>query len=651
MAIKIGGTTIINDSRDGVNFNSIGVGTTNPKSTLDVNGNLNVSGISTFSQQIVLENNIRVGNNTTGNSITSGTKNIFIGDNAGAQITGGSNNIILGNLDNDVIGANDNNSLVVGYGKTSIISGIITTQTLTNIESGFIFDPVSAILQDELLGNTLTFPQDQVSIGQTVFNVSEGDLQQLLNVIAELELPDLDSGLYFVAHDPTVATGFGGNETLGIFPNNRSRIVAFTGPIGADTITVEDGSLINRDVGDFPYFRNNYRWSIKYVSPLSVVNELVAGTKQVRAVGIGTNNPRFPLDIRNPYATGDESNVPMLFVEGSAVVAGKYLKIGNSSMVLESDGSGNERIKMGSVLLGVSSETSASNTLTATGSISAKSFVESSSVGNSTTTDYHVEYNVIVGYKTTGDLNLGVGSTEIYIVDGNRSPYLHTVQGKIYRFNQEDISNSGNLIKFYIDENGSTEYTTGVTTSGVLAGSTGSFVTLNVTESTPSTLYYDSANGTKVGNIILRSGRQGTSISVLDNTSSNSTYYPTYVDTSSGISTELIVSSTKLNFNPSTGNFSATQFTSLSDENQKTNIRIIDNAMEIVKQLNGVRYDWIDNNKPSIGLIAQDVERVLPEIVETSSDNVKSVSYGNLVGVLIEAIKDLQDQIKELKRK
>jgi hypothetical protein len=71
--------------------------------------------------------------------------------------------------------------------------------------------------------------------------------------------------------------------------------------------------------------------------------------------------------------------------------------------------------------------------------------------------------------------------------------------------------------------------------------------------------------------------------------------------------------------------------------------------MQIVERLDGVRYDWIDNNKPSIGLIAQDVEEVLPEIVETSSDNIKSVSYGNLVGVLVEAIKDLQNQINEIR--
>ena len=139
--------------------------------------------------------------------------------------------------------------------------------------------------------------------------------------------------------------------------------------------------------------------------------------------------------------------------------------------------------------------------------------------------------------------------------------------------------------------------------------------------------------------------------SVTDDTSTNSTYYPVFVDVTTGDPTQTSVSSTKLNFNPSTGNFSATQFTSLSDATKKTNIRTIENSIELTKQLEGVRFDWIDNHKPSLGLIAQEVEKVFPELVETSNDGTKSVSYGNIVGILIEAIKEQQVRIEELERK
>jgi len=100
-----------------------------------------------------------------------------------------------------------------------------------------------------------------------------------------------------------------------------------------------------------------------------------------------------------------------------------------------------------------------------------------------------------------------------------------------------------------------------------------------------------------------------------------------------------------------TGNVTALQFTSTSDRNQKKNITPIKDAINIVNQLEGVRFNWVESNKPSIGVIAQDIERILPEVVETNQNGTKSVLYGNIIGVLIEAIKEQQIQIQELERK
>ena len=139
-------------------------------------------------------------------------------------------------------------------------------------------------------------------------------------------------------------------------------------------------------------------------------------------------------------------------------------------------------------------------------------------------------------------------------------------------------------------------------------------------------------------------------LSVSDDTLTNATRYILFDDATSGTISAINVSSTQLIFNPSTGTLSATVFTSLSDANKKTNIRPIENAIEITKKLEGVRFDWIDSGAPSIGVIAQEVEKVLPELV-VESDGTKSVSYGNIVGVLIEAIKEQQVRIEELERK
>jgi exopolysaccharide biosynthesis protein len=56
------------------------------------------------------------------------------------------------------------------------------------------------------------------------------------------------------------------------------------------------------------------------------------------------------------------------------------------------------------------------------------------------------------------------------------------------------------------------------------------------------------------------------------------------------------------------------------------------------------------DGKPKVGVIAQEVEKVVPEVVATNADGYKSVSYGNLVGVLIEAVKSQQTQIDELRK-
>ena len=78
-----------------------------------------------------------------------------------------------------------------------------------------------------------------------------------------------------------------------------------------------------------------------------------------------------------------------------------------------------------------------------------------------------------------------------------------------------------------------------------------------------------------------------------------------------------------------------------SDKRLKTNIRPIETPLDLVKKLNGVRFDWKDSGNASVGVIAQNVEEVFPELVYTNENGIKSVAYDKLVAVLIEAIKEL----------
>jgi hypothetical protein len=88
--------------------------------------------------------------------------------------------------------------------------------------------------------------------------------------------------------------------------------------------------------------------------------------------------------------------------------------------------------------------------------------------------------------------------------------------------------------------------------------------------------------------------------------------------------------------------------TANSDIKLKENVITIESALEKVLSLRGVEYDRIDSGDHQIGVIAQEVEKIIPEVVY--GDEIKSVAYGNLVGLLIEAIKEQQKEIEEFKK-
>jgi ribosomal protein S8 len=97
-----------------------------------------------------------------------------------------------------------------------------------------------------------------------------------------------------------------------------------------------------------------------------------------------------------------------------------------------------------------------------------------------------------------------------------------------------------------------------------------------------------------------------------------------------------------------TGIITAFDFNSASDSSLKENVYTIENALDTVSQIRGVTFDWKNTKKPSIGVIAQEVEQVLPELV--SDTDPKTVNYNGLIGVLIEAIKELKQEVEELKK-
>ena len=96
---------------------------------------------------------------------------------------------------------------------------------------------------------------------------------------------------------------------------------------------------------------------------------------------------------------------------------------------------------------------------------------------------------------------------------------------------------------------------------------------------------------------------------------------------------------------------------STSDIRLKDNIKVIDNALDKVNSIQGIEFDWIKkegvhgNEGHDIGVIAQEIEKILPDVVTTRDNGYKAVKYEKIVPLLIEAIKELTNEINELKNK
>ena len=91
----------------------------------------------------------------------------------------------------------------------------------------------------------------------------------------------------------------------------------------------------------------------------------------------------------------------------------------------------------------------------------------------------------------------------------------------------------------------------------------------------------------------------------------------------------------------------ALEYITTSDINLKENIKTVENSLNTLTQLRGVSFDWKETGKGSYGVIAQELEEVLPDLINTGE--VKSVNYNGIIGVLIEAVKELKKEIEELK--
>ena len=189
-----------------------------------------------------------------------------------------------------------------------------------------------------------------------------------------------------------------------------------------------------------------------------------------------------------------------------------------------------------------------------------------------------------------------------------------------------------------ISSSGGTTPIIDLSTSGVTAGTYGG------TTQIPVVTIDTYGRATYAANVTFSGGA-----TITDDTTTSASRYPLFADATSGTLSTAYTSSTDLTYNPATGTLSAVIFTSLSDRNVKDNIQVVTNALDTIKQLEGVSFSWKENGNKSYGVIAQDIEQVLPDVVQTNDAGLKTVDYQALSAFLIESIKELKTEIDTLK--
>ena len=100
------------------------------------------------------------------------------------------------------------------------------------------------------------------------------------------------------------------------------------------------------------------------------------------------------------------------------------------------------------------------------------------------------------------------------------------------------------------------------------------------------------------------------------------------------------------------GPVKATSFNATSDLRLKENIKPLENSLNKICSLEGIEFNFKNNKNKMIGFIAQDVEKIVPEVITTANDEneYKSLAYGNVTALLVEAVKELREEVKTLRQ-
>ena len=194
--------------------------------------------------------------------------------------------------------------------------------------------------------------------------------------------------------------------------------------------------------------------------------------------------------------------------------------------------------------------------------------------------------------------------------------------------------------------------TAGSTTSGYLqyAGTTKTAGQLDGGTTAPTNTTRLNYDGYLYATRFYGDGSQLTGIisgATLSTVAASTTYYIGLAPNSTGAWVDGRVDTSNLYYTSGNQTLYCTNFNTSSDIRLKENVNTIDSALNTVKSMRGVGFNWKQNGQKTYGVIAQEIEAILPELVSEVDDK-KSVNYNAIIGFLIQAVKELSDKVEKL---
>jgi hypothetical protein len=478
---------------------NVGIGTTNPTSTLTVDGNGTFTGVVTATTFIgALTGAASTATLATNAQGLTGTPDITVGVVTASRLNVGTSGTVITTTSSGLVGIGTTNPRfilevgAVGASGTTLfvngdarITGIVTigTSSITlngssntiNVGTGITIDGSTGIISATSIvlgGTTLT--------GAAVTSITAGSGISVDQNTGNVTITATGGGGSGESYWTSTNAGIHTLSNVGIGTTNPTSALTVKGNTSLETLNVSGVSTFTGNVsfGSSALFGYN---KIIFGSGNSLEIGHSGGGAQIYNFGGGklALQSSDEIEFRTPtgfYARFTENYGALLY-------------------------DNNNQIRLQTLGVGVTvTGTTFTNQLNVSGIATARQFSGYRAlVGTaSSTTETFI---VTVASKTSDHRYFGSGSGSGYYIDGRESPFIALLPGKTYRFDQADASNSSHPLRFYLDANRTTQYTTNVTTNGT-AGNAGAYTEITLVDQVPLVLHYQCSNHALMGNAV-----------------------------------------------------------------------------------------------------------------------------------------------------